>query len=113
MGDLFKRSAISGEWTFVAGSTASYAGSTVDQGVGVPIAGNFSGPGSRAQPSWSVRRHSRSRGDAALQLEMRTCWKGSASPKEKNHSSLTCCFCFCFFLLSVWRPVPPRPSCRL
>ena len=54
MGDVFKFSASSGEWTFVAGSTTSSASPTMDQGMGVPIAGNFSGPGSRVQPSWSA-----------------------------------------------------------
>ena len=54
-GDVFKFTVSTGEWTFVAGSMTGYAAATLEQGMGVPIAGNFSGPGHRAGGSWFVR----------------------------------------------------------
>ena len=56
--DLFKFTASSGEWTFVAGVPTVFAAATTEQGVGVPIAGNFSGPGFRMGMAWSVRTYS-------------------------------------------------------
>lgn len=53
-GDVFKFSVSTGEWTFVAGSPTPES-PTTEQGMGVPIAGNFSGPGFRVGASWFVR----------------------------------------------------------
>ena len=115
MGDLFKRSAISGEWTFVAGSTAAYAARTAEQGVGVPIAGNFSGPGSRVQPAWSVRIHRRSTGSSAMP-------DGDAQGTDRRRLtamliSRSVCFsfslCWAFFPCCVFSSVVTLFLCRV
>ena len=72
MSDLFKRSESSGEWTFVAGSTEPNAAPTLEQGMGVPIFGNLSGPGARTQPAWFARTHRHTRSAASsCKMEVR------------------------------------------
>ena len=95
MGDVFKFSESSGEWTFVAGAQG-YADPTMEQGVGVPIAGNFSGPGSRVQPSWSAHTRSHGLGAArrARRLRMDCRRTGSASLSRSVCFSFSLCWAF-------------------